>query len=157
MFPALVTDDMPPRASKFTSLEPVTILSTKIYLASRYDRLHEMQGYRDLLQGAGYAVTSRWVSGEHEMKEHHDFQHKYPECNIAFAVEDLEDVIRSDWVISFTEPLESPTRRGGRHVELGIAIGYKKRLIVIGHRENVFHYLPQIEFFRTWEDFWPGA
>lgn len=37
--------------------------------------------------------------------------------------------------------------RGGRHVEFGLALGLGKRVIVIGHQENLFHHLPQVEFF----------
>ena len=145
----LVTDDMPAKVISFPSYTP--ILSTNVYLAARYDRLHEMQVYRDLLEGAGYSVVARWVNGEHEAYEGH-----HNTCiNSAFAKEDVEDVVRSDWVISFGESPDSTTRRGGRHVEFGIAVGLKKRLILIGHRENVFHHLPQVEFYRSWQEFWP--
>jgi hypothetical protein len=37
--------------------------------------------------------------------------------------------------------------RGGRHVEFGAAVATGKRLIVVGHRENLFHHLPGVEFF----------
>ena len=53
----------------------------------------------------------------------------------------------------FTEPPQSVYARGGRHVEFGVAVSSGKRLIVIGYRENVFHWLPQIEFYERWEDF----
>lgn len=39
--------------------------------------------------------------------------------------------------------------RGGRHVEFGLAVALGKRLIVIGHRENLFHHLPAVEFFES--------
>ena len=143
----LVTDDMPAKVISFPSHVPMT--TTNVYLAARYDRLHEMQGYRDLLEGAGYNVVARWVNGEHEMQEGKPHLHHH------FAKEDVEDVLRSDWVINFGESPDSTTRRGGRHVEFGIAVGLKKRLILIGHRENVFHHLPQVEFYRSWQEFWP--
>ena len=25
------------------------------------------------------------------------------------------------------------------------------RLIVVGHRENIFHWLPDVEFYETWD------
>jgi len=45
-------------------------------------------------------------------------------------------------VITFTETPRSSNSRGGRHVEFGIALGMRKRAVVIGPRENVFHCLP---------------
>ena len=33
----------------------------KVYLAARYSRNAEMRGVRDVLQGLGYKVTSRWI------------------------------------------------------------------------------------------------
>ena len=70
-----------------------------------------------------------------------------------FAQEDYDDLCSADCVISFTEePRTMSNSRGGRHVEHGMAIALGKRVIVVGHRENIFHCLPQVEFFPTWED-----
>lgn len=49
-------------------------------------------------------------------------------------------------MISFTEPPRSGASRGGRHVEYGIALARGVRVIVVGFRENIFHWLPQVEF-----------
>lgn len=53
----------------------------------------------------------------------------------------------------FSEPPDSHSKRGGRHVEFGMALAWGLRLIVIGQRENVFHCLPQVERYDTWDDF----
>lgn len=151
MFTQVVEIPRPARRLPHLASTKLVANWTKVYLASRYDHLHLMQDYRALLQGAGYTVTSRWVNGDHEMYDLDvHLRHR-------FAEEDVEDVVAADWIINFTEPPESNTRNGGRHVELGIGIGMNKRLTIIGYRENVFHYLPQIEFYRTWNDFWPGS
>ena len=47
--------------------------------------------------------------------------------------------------------------RGGRHVEFGMALARRllsgaPRLIVVGYRENVFHYAPEVEFYETWNE-----
>lgn len=42
--------------------------------------------------------------------------------------------------------------RGGRHVEFGYAMAKGKRLIVVGHRENLFHEHPAVEFFASMWD-----
>ncbi len=155
----LVTDTMPERLTRH-----VTMPKTKIYLAARYDHLTLMQHYRDVLRLAGFDVQARWVDGEHELKDP-GLNQKWvsgkgdtePEQSIEerrrFALDDWEDVIAADWVIAFTEKPGSGSTRGGRHVELGIALGLRKRVTVIGPRENVFHYLPQIEIFPDWVSF----
>jgi hypothetical protein len=58
----------------------------------------------------------------------------------------------ADVVINFTEPPRSKANRGGRHVEYGIALAKGLRVIVVGYRENIFHWLPMVEFCETWED-----
>lgn len=119
----------------------------KIYLAARYSRFPEMQRHRAQLEARGHTVTSRWINGDHEGP---------PEIAQAertrYAEEDFADLIAAEVVISFTEkPRETSTSRGGRHVEFGIALATGKQCIVVGHRENVFHCLPEVEFYETWE------
>jgi hypothetical protein len=56
-------------------------------------------------------------------------------------------------VVSFTEqPRALNGNRGGRHVEFGLAVALNKRLIVVGYRENLFHWLPQVEFVSSWQE-----
>jgi len=38
----------------------------RIYLASRYTRIDEMNSYADELRGAGHEITSRWLLGSHQ-------------------------------------------------------------------------------------------
>src|SRR5213076_749243 len=42
-------------------------IMTKIYLAARYSRHVEMQGYAKQLRAAGYEITSRWINGSHQV------------------------------------------------------------------------------------------
>jgi hypothetical protein len=120
----------------------------KVYLAARYSRIAEMRTYRAQLERVGHVVTSRWVDGKHEAenREAHSVQ------LAGFAQEDCDDVKAADCVISFTEAPRGGHSRGGRHVEHGMALAWNKRVVVIGHRENVFHSMPQVEFFETWRD-----
>ncbi len=120
-----------------------------VYLAARYDHLSLMQQYKHRLEQAGFVVTSRWVKGEHEAQEG-----RQDANNALYALEDFVDVGKADWVVSFTEEPNAKSGRGGRHVELGMALAFNKRCIVIGPRENIFHYLPQIVRYETWEDFY---
>lgn len=122
----------------------------KIYLASRYSRREQMRSVRDELQRLGHTVTTRWLDTEWPGDERGSSAVP-PEYLTEYAIKDVEDVMAADCVISFTEDGRTPGL-GGRHVEFGIAVALGKRLIVVGYRENIFHHLPQVEFYdRQWE------
>lgn len=125
----------------------------KIYLAARYSRHPEMQRCRDDLEALGHTVTSRWINGDHKMVN--DSMFSPGDENIAerFAVEDYEDLLEADCVISFTEPQRSTNSRGGRHVEFGIALGLGKHNVIVGPKENVFHYMPGLDVYDSWPEF----
>lgn len=118
----------------------------KFYLASRYSRIEEMQAVRADLAAAGHEVTARWVNGNHQVSD----DELTTELSAQFAHEDAEDLAAADTVISFTESPRCGPTRGGRHVEFGLALALGKRVIVVGHRENVFHSLPAVEFYPSW-------
>lgn len=136
----------------------------KIYLAARYSRREELAGYRIQLVQLGHAVQARWLNGEHRIAndgtpigetgealvEGASQTERAGELRAQFALDDWEDVTAAEVVISFTEPPGTTATRGGRHVEYGIALANKARVIVVGHRENIFHWLPQAEFYGTW-------
>lgn len=138
----------------------------KIYLASRYSRREELCGYRVQLEELGHTVTSRWLNGKHQISnegapigDHGEKLVEDGSCEVAaalrqsFAVEDVMDVQAAEMVISFTEEPRSGHSRGGRHVEFGIGLERGADMVVIGHRENLFHWLPTVAFFKTWEEF----
>lgn len=126
-------------------------MSFRVYLASRFSRLPELNQYRIELAREGIEVTSRWLLGGHEWEGVDDDQIP-PEHAMRFAQEDLQDILRSDAIVCFTEPARSGPSRGGRHVEMGYAYAMGKPVIVVGHRENVFYTLPDMQFCPTWED-----
>jgi hypothetical protein len=68
-----------------------------------------------------------------------------------FAMEDYADLLKADCTISLMETPRNNSR-GGRHVEFGIAVALGHRLMVVGPRETVFHHLPEVEHFDTWEE-----
>lgn len=72
--------------------------------------------------------------------------------NLAPQRRNRDDLLTADCVVSFTEAPRSSNSRGGRHVEHGMAVALGKRIVVVGHRENVFHCLPEVEFFQAWQD-----
>jgi nucleoside 2-deoxyribosyltransferase len=129
----------------------------KIYLAARYSRREELVGYKARLEALGHEVTSRWLSGDHfincqEQGDDGEYTPEYCAMRERFAIEDFEDVVACDAVMSFTEPRDSTCPpRGGRHVEMGMGIALGKELIVVGYRENIFHWLPQVIFCEDFE------
>jgi hypothetical protein len=101
-----------------------------------------------------------------------------------FAEQDFEGVINADFLLYYSEDLtdisldgtegDEPIKhepfgkvyvpalwaRGGRHVEFGIALGQHMNIVIIGPRENIFHWYdriiggePQIRHFDTLEEF----
>ena len=122
-----------------------------IYLAARYSRFSEMQQYAAQLTDLGYAVTSRWILGDHDIRAH--WQSEAPYYMPLWADEDFADLVAADTVISFTEaPGETSGRaRGGRHVEFGMALALRKRCLIVGPREHVFHWLPTVDSYTTWD------
>ena len=118
----------------------------KVFLAARYSRIDEINGYAKELRQAGYQVDARWLLGNHQIREGADKVEgatmSVPMEGQPFALDDAADLQDAEVVISFTETPRSGHSRGGRHVEFGMALAWGKRLIVIGPRENVFHTMP---------------
>lgn len=142
----------------------------KIYLAARYGRQAEIRRYRDELIAAGHLVTARWLDeGPEDAEAGKESAPKWAE----YGEMALFDLLDSDCSIHFTEgPAGVPGKtRGGKHTEFGIALmlcnhantamqfrrgddwlpPLPHRIIVVGHRENVFHWLPEVEFYPAWE------
>ena len=117
-----------------------------IYLAATYTRLTEMQEYARRLRAAGHSILSRWIYGGHET---HDIAGDTEKAR--FAREDLEDLDRADAVLIFTE-FTGALSSGGRHVEFGYALAKGKRAIIVGERENLFHYAPGAEQVENFEE-----
>ena len=122
-----------------------------LYLAARYSRRLELCGYRTILENLGHHVTSCWLHGAHEVAD--ATLTTIPREQVArFAQEDYTDICVAQALIAFTEkPYTIPTR-GGRFVELGMALALRKKVYVVGPRENVFCALPQITLCATFDE-----
>lgn len=139
-----------------------------IYLASRYSRREELCGYREQIRGLGHRVDAVWLNGEHQISnegtpigeqgerlvegDDGSDSERAAALRQKFAQEDFRDVMMSDLLIAFTEPPRSSASRGGRHVELGIALGMMKRVWIVGPRENIFCWLEDVRHFETWDE-----
>lgn len=140
----------------------------RIYLAARYSRRMELCGYRDRLVAAGHTVQAVWLNGEHQISDRGTPIGESGEALVEgddgstsgesarlrerFAHEDFRDVAACDLLIAFTEQPRSGASRGGRHVELGIALGQDKRVWIVGPRENIFCWLKEVRQFETFDE-----
>ena len=137
-----------------------------IYLASQYSRREELCGYRAQLWKLGHEVPARWLNGVDQintegqpLKESGEQLVEDGAADVAaelrqkFALDDFEDVQSCDLLVAFTEIPRTSTSRGGRHVELGLALGTGKPVVIIGPRENIFCWLPVVSQFDTFENF----
>lgn len=123
----------------------------KVYLAARYSRKNELRGYASELAEFGVEITSSWLKEEYDpnvsIKELTDRE------NYQVALQDLEDIVEADTMVFFAEDQNNQPPRGGRHCEFGFALALKLRIVVIGEKENVFHYLPEIVHYPSWREF----
>jgi hypothetical protein len=140
----------------------------KIYLAARYSRRSELCQYREELREMGHTVQAVWLNGEHQISDSgkpigetgellvegddESSTHCAAELRQKFAKDDLADVRACELLIAFTEKPRSGFSRGGRHVELGIAIGMGKQIMLVGPRENIFCWLPDVDHCDCWEE-----
>lgn len=150
----------------------------RIYLAARYSRRLELCGYREKIRAMGHQVDAVWLNGEHQISDvgtpigeqgenlvegrlrpgetlsPDEIGERADRLRQKFARDDFRDVLMCDMLIAFTEPPRSDQGRGrgGRHVELGIALGLMKQVVVVGYRENIFHWLEDVHFLATWSE-----
>jgi hypothetical protein len=141
----------------------------KFCLAARYGRREELCGYRDDLACRWHCVTSRWLAGDRQLcadglllGEHAPgwLGSGLPaaaETRVLFARQRLDDLAAADAVVVFTEDaVAAGSSRGGSHAELGYALGagagriIAPPVIIIGPRENLFCWLPEVTHFPSW-------
>lgn len=106
----------------------------KVYVASHSRELAEEQAR--ILVDHGHETTSRW----HTKAFHPTSHHTHDEC-VAVALEDLEDIKAADALVLLAGP---DKYSGGKFVEAGIAVGLGKTVVVVGRRENMLLWLPEL-------------
>ena len=129
----------------------------RVYLAASYHRKNEIAGYIEEIEKSGITVDAPWLLPDEErvggtfntMVD--DAKDTVPvDEGRVFAEADWNAIARSDVLVAFAETPYSGVSRGGRHVELGLALAWGKKVIIVGPRENVFMTLPQIHHFWQW-------
>lgn len=158
----------------------------KVYLASWFASLHEIQKRAEELRAEGIEVTSRWL--EEKVAPTTQIQDVSGDYLRDTAKVDIHDILLANVVVLNVPSVEdlkdtsmpvASWARGGRHFEAGFQYATMvlikflpktiqnrgtRRLVLVGRRENVFHYLddlkkngladsldlPEIPCFETW-------
>lgn len=119
---------------------------TAVYIAAPIHRRAEMASIADELRACGLEVVSRWHDEDTPIEAE-----LVAEQAREFARRDMDDIDTADTFVVFTEPLASQfEHRSGHHIETGIAIAWDKCVLLVGHKRNVFHDLPEVEHFVSW-------
>ena len=117
----------------------------KFFIASHnrdYARLLRLE-----LERLGHECTARWITSDHKFgtSDYSDDERR------RLALMDEEDVRRgTDGLILLAE-MPGHFVPGGKHVETGIALALGYQVYVVGRRENVFHWHPQVNLFESTE------
>ena len=111
----------------------------KLYLAGQYKQKEELAAVAGQLRAAGHTITARWLQEPHPPNTTLD---QIPASQLKkYASLDLTDILDCDMLVAFSVDPSIATHRGGRHVEFGYALGLGKPIIVVGPKENIFHYM----------------
>lgn len=114
------------------------------YIASAFTRKEEMRYIRSTMQAAGFNVVADWLDEPAES----DDTAPTDEYREACALLDLKNVNECDVFVCFIGGVGS-----GHHTELGLALCGGKRIVLIGKKNNIFHYLPLLDYFTDFADF----
>jgi hypothetical protein len=113
----------------------------KIYLAAKFGQKAEMKEVRAFLINDGHEVTSQWLDVEEGVDTDAGVNRL-----AHYAKMDVDDVLRADVLVTFSQEHKTLHSGGGRHVEFGVAVQAGKQIIVVGPKgEHIFHYLPCVE------------
>ena|SRR3990167_129198 len=116
----------------------------RFYIASRFQDRDDAIGYKYYLQDLGLECTSTWLTDQDGNGTNMaTLEGKNEECRQR-ASADFKDIADADIFIVLSPRKAHGTGSGGRHVEVGYAVALGKPVFLLGHRENVFHYLPQV-------------
>ena len=124
---------------------------TAIYLSGQFEDGLALCDVRRDLEASGHQVTSRWLDAAAAGPATAQSDAEGAAARLAaIARQDFEDIARADVVVVFNPPQACTVGRGGRHVETGYALALGKRVVLVGSRGNVFHWLPEITVVPDW-------
>jgi len=110
----------------------------KAYVASSWECKTEAAQIRDHLATMDIGCTATWIDIDPEdayFASRADIE----------AVRDVREVAEAD--LFFLYVPDPDTSRGGRDVEMGLALALGKPIVLIGTRRCVFHWHPDVRHF----------
>jgi hypothetical protein len=134
----------------------------KLYIASWFGNKTKLKKKVKLLNRNGIEVTSRWL--DENVAQTAGIKDVTMNHLVTTSIIDIEDIDAADAVVLVTPKKKdlkgvrkAAWARGGRHFETGYQYALikhlypDKRLIILGDKENVFHYLPEVEHVKSWK------
>lgn len=114
---------------------------TKVYLAAPFEERAVMMELKDQLNRRGVIVTSTWLTdADGNTANMAAIADKHNECRMR-ATKDYEDIDAADvFILWKPKYLHKKPTTGGHQVETGYAQAKGKPIVIVGARENVFHY-----------------
>lgn len=119
----------------------------QVYLASRHEDRPDVIIARKKILKMGIGVTSRWLLEGGVLKTNIVENERVGSKHV--LKNDLEDIDAADVVVVFSPKKAFGNSTGGRHVEFGYSLAKGKTLILVGYRENVFHWHQDVITVRT--------
>jgi len=114
-----------------------------IYVMGKWEEHQRIKDIMIKLENAGHRITCDWTNHNYEDKG-------YP---VQYAIDDITGVVRADLVIGI---FTSNYNYRGALVELGAALAFDKRVIVVGHAIDscMFSNHPLITHLNTVDELW---
>jgi len=117
-----------------------------LYLGAPFGDQGRMKQYRAALQKLGYQVRACWI--DEPAKGDFAVDGNYlRRC----AEKDVLDLWDATHFVVF------PGHGAGHHTEFGLALARGIKLIVVGKKNNIFHYIKEVVHYETEGDFWVAA
>lgn len=101
-----------------------------------------MQNLQADLEREGIEVNSRWLKSEVNFAALTDSQY------VDMALANWEDIRLCDIFISY-QPPHAPQSSGARHTEFGLALAMGTPIIILGRRDQIYQFLPQVTHLPT--------
>lgn len=115
----------------------------KIYIASRWDDRDDALMIKKFIEERGLICTSTWLT-PHDEQSMDALKKAVIEKPRQRAIKDFEDIDASDVYLVYSPTKSHRNGTGGKHVEMGYAMAKGKTCVLVGVRENIFHYHPAV-------------
>lgn len=121
----------------------------KLYIAAHSQTA--AKSLKERIEEMGHVCTARWITTDE----------KFPQGLSAYSCDEKRELVvvdehdvreAVDGLVLIAEP-PGQLVPGGKHVETGMALAYGYSVFVIGRRENLFHWHPNVKVFEDADAF----